>query len=74
MDIEKDVERGECANVQTKNSRTEKNGKKLMKKIYKNYMIKENFGKGIIKILYVGHFIVNDGKEVEVASLHPIKP
>ncbi len=43
-----------------------------MKKICKNYMLKENFGKGIIEILYVGHFIVwMMGKKLK---LHPIKP
>jgi hypothetical protein len=44
--------------VKTKNSKVEENGEQIMNCFCKNYMFKENFGKGIIEILYVGHFIV----------------
>jgi hypothetical protein len=42
-----------------------------MKKNLQKYMFKEKFGKGITKILYVGHFIVwMMGKKLK---LYPIK-
>jgi glycine/serine hydroxymethyltransferase len=47
MYIEEHVERIESENVQTKNSRVEKNGEQLMKKYCKNYTFKFFFGKGI---------------------------
>jgi hypothetical protein len=49
MYIEEDVERGESENVQTKNSRVERNwGMNNEDKFAKNYMLKENFGEGMI--------------------------
>jgi glycine/serine hydroxymethyltransferase len=47
MYIEEHVERIGSENVQTKNSRVEKNGEQLMKKYCKNYTFKFFFGKGI---------------------------
>jgi len=58
MDIEEDAGRGESENVQIENNKVEENGKQIMKKICKNHLFKEIFGEDIIKILYVGHFIV----------------
>ncbi len=51
MYIEEHVERVENENVQTKNSKVEENGEQIMKKYCKNYMFKENFGKGMTKVL-----------------------
>jgi hypothetical protein len=51
MYIEEHVERVENENVQTKNNRIEENGEQIMKKYCQNYMFKENFGKGITKVL-----------------------
>jgi hypothetical protein len=58
MNIEKHVERVKHGNVQIENSRVEENGEQKKKRFCKNYMFKEKIGEAIIKILYVGHFIV----------------
>ncbi len=39
--------------------------KEVRKQILKNCMFKGEHGKGIIKMYYVGHYIVNDGKDVD---------
>jgi hypothetical protein len=51
MYIEEDGEIGESENFQTKNSKVEGNwGTINEEKIAKNYMFKENFGKGIVEM------------------------
>jgi hypothetical protein len=39
--------------------------KEVCKQILKICMFKGEHGKGIIKMYYVGHYIVNDGKDVD---------
>jgi hypothetical protein len=43
-------------NVQTETSTNVENGEENMKKIFKNYMFKENFGNLITKTLFVNIF------------------
>jgi hypothetical protein len=74
MYIKKDVERGENENEQIDYSRVEENGEQIMKKNCKNYTIKENFGKGIIKIYICWAFYcMNDGEKVEATSHQVMK-
>ncbi len=74
MDIEEDVERGESENVQTKNSRIEKNGKQIMKKNLQKLHVQRKFWRGHNRnSLRWAFYCVNDGKEVEVASHQVMK-
>jgi hypothetical protein len=52
------VKKVESENVQTKNSKVEKNVEQIMKFFWKNYIFKEKSRENIIKMFYVRHFIV----------------
>jgi hypothetical protein len=69
MNIEKYLERVESGNVETKNSRVEKNGEQIMKKVLQKLHVQRKIWRSHKKnSLCWAFYCVNDGKEVEVGS------
>ncbi len=67
MNIEKYLERVESGNVETKNSKVEKNGEQIMNKILKKLHVQRKIQRGHNKnSLCWAFYCVNDGKKVEV--------
>ncbi len=72
--IEEYVERVESENVQTKNSRVEKNWKQIMNFFLQKLHVQRIFWKGHNKnSLCWAFYCVDDGKEVEAASHQAMK-